>query len=290
MKAKSDRNTAVLLAHCPDQQGIIASVSDFLHKNNGNVLTLDQHVDREHNHFFMRVEWELDGFLIPKEKIDDFFSTLIAERYKMEWKLHFSDQPVRMAIFVSKMSHCLYDILQRWASKEWETEQPIIVSNHKNLEYIAKRFEIPFYHFPITKENKVEQEEKMLELLAEQNIDLIILARYMQIVTDTLISTYRNRIINIHHSFLPAFIGARPYHKAYERGVKVIGATSHFVTEELDAGPIIEQDVVKISHRESVKDLIRKGKDVEKLVLSRAIWLMLNHRILAFQNRTVIFD
>ncbi|MEM9991235.1 MAG: formyltetrahydrofolate deformylase [Bacteroidota bacterium] len=290
MKASTDKKTAILLAHCPDQRGIIATVTDFLHSNKGNILKLDQHVDQEHNHFFMRVEWELEGFLIPTEKIQEFFTTLIAERYQMRWQLHFSDKPKRMAIFVSKMSHCLYDILQRWASKEWEIEKPIIVSNHQNLLHIAERFDIPFYYFPITKENKLEQEQKMLHLLAEQQIDLIILARYMQIVTDTLINTFRNQIINIHHSFLPAFVGARPYHKAHERGVKVIGATSHFVTEELDAGPIIEQDVVKISHRETIKDLIRKGKDVEKLVLSRAIWLMLNHRILVYQNRTVIFD
>lgn len=290
MKTTAPKRTAILLAHCPDQQGIIANVTDFLHSNKGNIISLEQHVDGERNHFFMRVEWELDGFLIPKEKVEEFFKTLIADRYQMQWELHFSDQPARMAIFVSKMSHCLYDILQRWASKEWGTEKPIIISNHTNLEYIAKRFDVPFYHFPITKENKVEQEQKMLKLLDEQGIDLIVLARYMQIITDTLISTYNNRIINIHHSFLPAFIGAKPYHQAYQRGVKVIGATSHFVTAELDAGPIIEQDVVKISHRQSIKDLIRKGKDVEKLVLSRAIWLMLNHRILAYQNRTVVFE
>ncbi len=283
-------NTAILLAHCPDQAGIIAVVTDFLHRNHGNILSLEQHVDQEINQFFMRVAWDLEGFLIPKEKIDDYFQTLVAERFQMKWELHFSDRKARVAVFVSKVSHCLYDILQRWVSNEWKVELPLIISNHSTLQHIAERFDIPFYHFPINKSNKVEQEQKILELLRENHIDLVILARYMQIVSPLLIAPFRENMINIHHSFLPAFVGARPYHQAYQRGVKVIGATSHFVTENLDAGPIIEQDVAKITHRESIEDLIRKGKDVEKTVLSRAIWLKINHRMLVYKNRTIIFE
>lgn len=282
--------TAILLVHCPDQPGIVATVSDFLYRNNGNVLSLDQHVDQEINHFFMRVEWELEGFSIPQTKIDDYFATLIGERLNMQWNLYFTEQTPRMAVFVSKVSHCLYDLLQRWASNEWRVELPIIISNHEQLRPLVERFDIPFHHFKINKENKIAQEQKMLQLLEEAEVDFIVLARYMQIVTPKLIAAYENNIINIHHSFLPAFVGARPYHQAYQRGVKIIGATSHIVTEALDAGPIIEQDVVKITHRETIKDLVRKGKDVEKRVLSKAIWLKINHRILPYKNRTIIFD
>lgn len=287
---KSNTNTAILLAHCPDQAGIIAVVTDFLHNNQGNILSLEQHVDQEINQFFMRVEWDLNGFLIPKEKIDDYFQTLVAERFKMTWKVHFSSQTIRMAVFVSKVSHCLYDILQRWVSNEWKIELPLIISNHKSLQHIAERFDIPFHHFPINKSNKAAQEEQILKLLKAQSINLVILARYMQIISPKMIEPFQGNMINIHHSFLPAFVGAKPYHQAYQRGVKVIGATSHFVTEKLDAGPIIEQDVVKITHRESIQDLVRKGKDVEKTVLSKAIWLKINHRVLVYKNRTVVFE
>ena len=283
-------NTAILLMHCPDQTGLVAAVTDFLYKNNGNIISLDQYVDRQAMRFFMRVEWELEGFAIPEEKIDDYFGTLIGQKFGMEWQLHFSAQRPRMAIFVSKMSHCLYDILQRCVSGEWPVDIPMIISNHENLSYIAERFEIPFEVFPITKDNKEEQEQKQIELLRSLDVDFVVLARYMQILSDDFVSAFPNRIINIHHSFLPAFKGAKPYHSAYNRGVKVIGATSHYVTADLDEGPIIEQDVRRISHKDSVKDLIRIGKDLEKVVLARAIWLEIQHKILPFKNKTVVFD
>ncbi len=283
-------NTAILLMHCPDQTGLVAAVTDFLYKNNGNIISLDQYVDRGAMRFFMRVEWELEGFAIPEEKIDDYFGTLIGQKFQMEWQLHFSGHRPRMAIFVSKMSHCLYDILQRCNSGEWPVDIPVIISNHENLQYIAERFEIPFEVFPIAKENKAEQEKKQTELLHSLDVDFIVLARYMQILSDDFVTGFPNRIINIHHSFLPAFKGARPYHSAYNRGVKVIGATSHYVTADLDEGPIIEQDVRRISHKDSVKDLIRIGKDLEKVVLARAVWLEIQHKILPFRNKTVVFD
>jgi formyltetrahydrofolate deformylase len=282
--------TAILLMHCPDQKGLVAEVTDFLQRNNGNIISLDQHVDRSADRFFMRVEWELNDFRIPADKIDEYFGTLIGEKYQMEWQVHRSDRKPRMAIFVSKMSHCLYDILQRCVSGEWEVEVPVIVSNHENLRYIAERFDIPFEVFPITKANKQEQEAREIELMRELDIDFIVLARYMQILSDDFVSNFPHQVINIHHSFLPAFKGAKPYHSAFNRGVKVIGATSHYVTADLDEGPIIEQDVRRISHRDSVKDLIRIGKDLEKVVLARAIWLEIQHKILPYQNKTIVFD
>ena len=279
-----------MLIHCPDQTGLVAAVTDFLFKNNGNVISLDQYVDRQAMRFFMRVEWELKGFAIPEEKIDDYFGTLVGQKFQMEWQLHFSSQRPRMALFVSKMSHCLYDILQRCVSGEWPVDIPMIISNHDNLRYIAERFEIPFRVFSITRETKAEREKEQIELLNALDVDFIVLARYMQILSDDFVSAFPNRIINIHHSFLPAFKGAKPYHSAYNRGVKVIGATSHYVTADLDEGPIIEQDVRRISHKDSVKDLIRTGKDLEKVVLARAIWLEIQHKILPFKNKTVVFD
>ena len=283
-------NTAILLIHCPDQTGLVAAVTDFLFKNNGNVISLDQYVDRQAMRFFMRVEWELQGFSIPEEKFYDYFGTLVGQKFQMEWQLHFSSQRPRMALFVSKMSHCLYDILQRCVSGEWPVDIPMIISNHDNLRYIAERFEIPFRVFSITRETKAEREKEQIELLNALDVDFIVLARYMQILSDDFVSAFPNRIINIHHSFLPAFKGAKPYHSAYNRGVKVIGATSHYVTADLDEGPIIEQDVRRISHKDSVKDLIRTGKDLEKVVLARAIWLEIQHKILPFKNKTVVFD
>ncbi len=286
----SKRNTAILLTHCPDQQGIVAAVSDFLYKNNGNVLNLDQHVDQNMQHFFMRVEWELDGFSIPESKIDEFFGTLIGNKFNMQWQLHFSEKKPRMAIFVTKMSHCLYDILQRYMSGEWAVEIPVIIGNHESLKYIADRFDIPFRHFEINANNKAEQEAAQIALLHELEVDFMVLARYMQILSGDFVKTFPNRIINIHHSFLPAFKGARPYHSAYERGVKIIGATGHYVTADLDEGPIIAQDVTHVSHRDSIEDMIRKGKDLEKVVLSEAIWLELQHKVLPYGNKTIIFD
>lgn len=282
-------HTAILLIHCPDQMGLVAAVTDFLHKNNGNVISLDQHVERDIQHFFMRVEWELDGFSIPQEKIDEFFGTLVGRKYQMHWQLHLTNRKPRMAIFVSKMSHCLYDILQRYVSGEWAIEIPCIVSNHDNLHYIAERFDIPFHVFPITKANKAEQEAAELKLLLEKEVDFVVLARYMQILSDEFVSALPNRIINIHHSFLPAFKGARPYHSAFNRGVKIIGATSHYVTADLDEGPIIAQDVAHVSHKDSIEDLIRKGKNLEKVVLAEAIWHEMQHKILPYRNKTIIF-
>ncbi len=281
---------AILLIHCPDQPGLVATVTEFVHKNRGNILELDQHVDTLHNHFFMRIEWELKGFLIPPGKIADYFDTLIGKAFDMHYQLHFTERRPRMALFVSKASHCLYDILQRHGTGEFDCEIPAIISNHEQLRYIADRFEIPFHYIPVTRDTKTEREAETRELLTELSVDFIVLARYMQILSDDFCSAYPNRIINIHHSFLPAFKGARPYHSAFERGVKLIGATSHYVTADLDEGPIIAQAVEPVSHRHGIDDLKRIGRDVEKRVLSRAIYLQLNRLILPFGNRTVIFE
>ncbi|MDL2208889.1 formyltetrahydrofolate deformylase [Parabacteroides sp. OttesenSCG-928-O15] len=282
--------TAKLLLYCPDKPGIVAEVTDFITVNKGNIVYLDQHVDHAENMFFMRIEWELKDFLIPREKIEEYFGTLYAQKYQMLFRLYFSDVKPRMALFVSKMSHCLYDILARYTAGEWHVEIPLIISNHPDMQPVAERFGIPFHLFPITKENKEEQEKKEMALLKKHKITFIVLARYMQIISEEMIKTYPDKIINIHHSFLPAFIGAKPYHAAYERGVKIIGATSHYVTSELDAGPIIEQDVVRITHRDSVTDLVNKGKDLEKIVLSRAVQKHIERKILAYKNKTVIFS
>lgn len=282
--------TAILLLHCPDKQGILAEVTNFITINQGNIIYLDQYVDHVENIFFMRLEWELENFTIPKEKIEDYFKTLYAQKYDMDFKLYFSDQKPTMAIFVSKMSHCLYDMLARYTAGEWKVDIPLIISNHQDLKHIAERFEIPFYVFPINKENKEEQEKKELELLKKNNITFIVLARYMQVISEQMIQMYPNKIINIHHSFLPAFMGARPYHAAFLRGVKIIGATSHYVTTELDAGPIIEQDVVRITHKDTPDDLVNKGKDLEKIVLSRAVAKHIERKILTYKNKTVIFS
>ncbi len=281
--------SAILLIHCPDNKGIVATVSEFIFKNNGNITYLDQHVDIHLKVFFMRIEWELEEFIIPHDKIEEYFETLIAKKYAMKWQLYFSRDLPRMAIFVSKMSHCLYDILSRWKSKEFEVTIPLIISNHEDLAPVAQQFGIDFYHFDVNIHNKQESECAQLQLLDQHDIEFIVLAMYMQIFSDEFISNYTNRIINIHHSFLPAFPGAKPYHSAFERGVKVIGATSHYVTAELDAGPIIAQDIIRVSHADSIDDLVRKGRDLEKVILSRSIWHHLQRQVLVFQNRTVVF-
>ena len=282
--------TAKLLLHCPDKPGILAEVTDFITVNKGNIIYLDQYVDHVENIFFMRIEWELQEFLVPQEKIEDYFETLYAQKYGMNFRLYFSDVKPRMAIFVSKMSHCLFDMLARYTAGEWNVEIPLIISNHPDLQHVAERFGIPFYLFPITKETKEEQEQKEMELLKKYKVDFIVLARYMQVISENMINAYPNKIINIHHSFLPAFVGAKPYHAAFERGVKIIGATSHYVTTELDAGPIIEQDVVRITHKDAVEDLVNKGKDLEKIVLSRAVQKHIERKVLTYQNRTVVFQ
>lgn len=282
--------TAKLLLHCPDQPGILAEVTDFITVNKGNIIYLDQYVDHVENIFFMRIEWELESFLVTQEKIEDYFETLYAQKYGMSFRLYFSDVKPRMAIFVSKMSHCLFDLLARYTAGEWNVEIPLIISNHPDLQHVAERFGIPFHLFPITKETKEEQEKKEMELLVKHKVNFIVLARYMQVISGKMIDAYPNRIINIHHSFLPAFVGAKPYHAAFERGVKIIGATSHYVTTELDAGPIIEQDVVRITHKDTVQDLVNKGKDLEKIVLSRAVQKHIERKVLAYKNKTVIFN
>ena len=282
--------TATLLLHCPDKPGIIADITNFITENRGNITHLAQFVDHVENVFFMRLEWETNNFLIPDNKISDFFGTMYAQRYNMHFKIYFSNELPRMAIFVSKMSHCLFDLLGRYSAGEWNVNIPLIVSNHPDMEHVAKMFNIPYYIFPITKENKAEQQAAMLKLLEEQQIDFIVLARYMQIIGDDMIARFPNNIINIHHSFLPAFVGAKPYQAAFDRGVKIIGATSHYVTAELDAGPIICQDVVRISHKDMPGDLQNKGKDLEKIVLSHAVQKHIEHKVLVYKNKTVVFS
>ena len=284
------KNNAILLIYCPDKQGILAAVTEFLNENTGNIVYLDQHIDYEEGLFYMRVEWELENFVIPREKISDYFETLIANKFSMKFWLHFSDKKPRMAVFVSKMSHCLFDILARFVAGDWDTEIPVIISNHETLRPVAQSFGIDFEVFDINSANKAEQEQKEIELLEKYNIDFIVLARYMQVISDKFVSQYPNRVINIHHSFLPAFAGAKPYHAAHKRGVKIIGATSHYVTAELDAGPIIVQDVVRISHIDTVESLVRKGRDLEKIVLSEAVYKHLQRKILVYNNRTVVFN
>jgi len=286
MKTKT---SAILLISCPDQQGIVCSVTHFLLQNRGNIIRLEQHSDTEEKLFFMRVEWELDGFALSREKIDSQFKP-IAQQHKMKYALHFSDHRYRMAIFVSKFSHCIHDLLARWKEGEYNIDIPLIISNHPHLKEMAARYEINYVQVEIDKKNKEKQEAKMIKLLNEHKIDLIVLARYMQILSDHFCACFPNQIINIHHSFLPAFIGAKPYHSAYQRGVKIIGATSHYVTPDLDEGPIIEQEVMRVSHKDSVDDLIRKGRDLEKLVLSRAVWAHLQNKVLVYKNRTLVFN
>ena len=281
--------TAILLISCPDRKGILAEVTGFIAENNGNIVHADQHIDFQKSIFFIRIEWELDGFRLPKSEIENAFRP-IAEKFRMNYQLHFSSEVQNVAIFVSRYDHCLYDLLYRFKAGELPGNLKLVISNHTDLKPVVEMFGVPFYHFPKTKENKLSVEEKEIELLKREEIDLIVLARYMQILSDKFVDRFRNRIINIHHSFLPAFVGAKPYHRAYERGVKIIGATSHYVTEELDQGPIIEQDVVRVSHRDSVEDMIRKGRDLEKVVLSRAVKWHLENKILVYNNKTVIFE
>lgn len=287
---KNLSETAILRIHCPDQRGIVARVTDFIHRNNGNIVALDQHTDRDEGRFFMRVEWELQNFELERDQIQPAFEFAIATPCKMTWKLHFSDYTPRMGLFVSKMSHCLYDILARYQSGEMKVEIPLVISNHNDLEEVVSKFGIKFVHIPITAATKQEQEQKELEILKEHKIDFIVLARYMQILSQSFVDHFPERVINIHHSFLPAFVGAKPYHAAHARGVKIIGATSHYVTTDLDAGPIIDQDVARISHHDNVEKLIQKGRDVEKIVLSRAVMAHVDRKTLVYKNKTVVFQ
>lgn len=278
-----------ILIHCPDQSGIIRSVTTFIHQQDGNVVYLDQHVDKQAGVFFMRIQSEFDSE-IDIESFKRQFETELATKFNMEWDIHTDEYKPKMALFVSKYNHCLYDLLSRYNSGELRVDIPFILSNHKDLEYVAEQFNIPFFHVPVTKETKSQAEAEQLSLLKEHRVDFIVLARYMQIVSQKLIDVYPQKIINIHHSFLPAFVGAKPYHAAFERGVKIIGATSHYVTADLDAGPIIEQDVTTVSHTHSVQDFIAKGRDLERFVLSRAVQLHVARKTMVYNNKTVIFS
>ncbi len=280
-------NTAVLLIDCPDRKGLVAAVSNLLYHHGANITHADQHQDHEAGLFFMRVEWMLEGFDL--EAFRAAFVRLAVE-LAMNWRLETSARCPRMAIFVSQYLHCLVDLLHRHQMGELPCTIPVIVSNHREGEALANFYGIAFRHVPVQKESKVAAEAEQLRILAEEGIDLVVLARYMQILSADFVNRYPSRIINVHHSFLPAFIGARPYHAAFERGVKLIGASSHYVTAALDDGPIIEQDVARISHRDQVEDLIQKGRDLERVVLSRAVKWHLEHRILRYGNKTVIFD
>ena len=284
------KHSAILLIHCPDKPGIVVSITNFIHNNGGNILFLDQHVDGERGIFFMRIEWDLGNFAIERNKIFEYFDTLVGSRYRMNAQLHFSDTKPRMAVFGSKLPHCFFDLLARYECGELDVEIPIVISNHPDMQNAAERLGIEYHCIPVTKDNKKEQEAKQKELLKQHDIELIVLARYMQVLSDEFVKDYSQKIINIHHSFLPAFPGGRPYHSAYERGVKIIGATSHYVTAELDAGPIIEQDVVHVSHKDSVEDMVRIGRDLEKIVLARAVRHHVHHDLLVYENRTVVFE
>ena len=283
-------NRLVLLMHCPDQKGIIASVTEFIHQRNGNIIYIDQYVDRSQDAFFMRMVVEDSNKTIDFKTFKNDFVLELGAAFQLKCDFYQEERLPKMAIFVSKYDHCLYDILSQQRSGKLNCEIPFIISNHKDLEGIAKQFEIPFFHIPVSKENKKEAEEKQLEILKQYQVDFIVLARYMQIVSSKLIDLYPSKIINIHHSFLPAFPGAKPYHSAFNRGVKIIGATSHYVTEELDAGPIIEQDIVRVSHEHDVKDLINKGQDLERMVLLRGLKLHCDRKIMVYNNKTVVFN
>lgn len=283
------RDTAILLIDCPDRKGLVAAIAEFLYRHNANILHADQHQDAEQNSFLMRVEWELGGFDLSVEQFRAEFVP-IAERFQMRWRLELSAERPKVAVFVSKYDHCLVDLLYRQQSGELACDIPLIISNHPDAQRLAEFYRIPFHIIPVTAPNKNEAEARQLALLKQHYVDLIVLARYMQVLSPAFVDTYPGRIINVHHSFLPAFSGARPYHRAFERGVKLIGATSHYVTSELDEGPIIEQDVMRVSHRDQLDDLIQKGRDLEKVVLSRAVRWHIEHRILVYAKKTVIFD
>jgi formyltetrahydrofolate deformylase len=283
------KNTAVLLITCPDRKGIVAAVAEFLYRHDANILHADQHQDGERTLFLMRVEWDISGFALDLAEFPRRFAPL-ADRFEMRWRLERSDHPLRIALFVSKHDHCLMDLLYRHHTGELPCEIPLIVSNHPDAEKWAAFYRVPFHVIPVLAGGKAEAERRQLDLLSTERIDLVVLARYMQVLSPEFVRAFPHRVINVHHSFLPAFVGAKPYHRAFERGVKLIGATSHYVTDELDEGPIIEQDVVRISHRDGLEDLLEKGRDVEKVVLSRAVRWHIDHRVLVYDRKTVVFD
>lgn len=280
---------AVLLISCADAPGIVRALASFVADHGGNILDSDQHLDRATSVFFTRLAFSLEGFRVPREELEERVRELLADR-SPHLQVRFSDQVKRGAILVSKTNHCLYDLLLRQQSGELRCEFPLVLSNHDRMRAVAEHFGVPYHHLPVSRETKQAQEAQILELLARERIDFVVLARYMQILSPELVDRYRARIINIHHSFLPAFSGARPYHQAHERGVKVIGATGHYVTADLDEGPIIAQDVVHVSHRDSVRDLVHKGRDLEKVVLARAVRVHVEDRVLVYANKTVVFE
>ena len=290
------KNTATLLITCPDTKGIVAAIADFLYQHNANILHADQHLDSENNLFLMRVEWDASNFNLDEinfnltEAAFEQAFEPIANKFKMHWQLKLSQHKTRVAIMVSQYDHCLADLLHRHKSGELACDIPLIISNHRDTEALVKFYGIDFHYIEVNKDNKSMAEAAQFKLFADYNIDLIVLARYMQILSSGFVTRFPQQIINIHHSFLPAFIGARPYHRAFERGVKLIGATSHYVTEVLDEGPIIEQGIDRISHRDQVEDLIQKGRDLERVVLSKAVRWHIENRILLYANKTVIFD
>jgi formyltetrahydrofolate deformylase len=285
----TSNETAVLLIYCQDQKGLVASVSDFVFRHSGNITHAEQHIDAQQNIFFHRVEWEMNGFLLERDAIAPAFKP-IADRFQMHYQVRFSSERARVAIFVSRHDHCLLELLYRHRTGELPCEIVAVVSNHPDHQPKVAPLGIPYHLFPITPENKREQEQKELELLRALKVELIVLARYMQVLTPAFVHCYRNRIINIHHSFLPAFAGKKPYFQAHERGVKLIGATSHYVTEELDSGPIIAQDVCRITHRDSIEEIMLKGRELERQVLGRSVRLHLLHRLLPYGRKTVVFD
>ena len=279
----------ILLINCPDQKGIIATVTNFILSKQGNTVYIEQHIDREQGEFFMRLECEFKGGE-QIQKFKELFQDQVAVNYKMHWELYDAEEKPKLALFISKYDHCLYDILSRHASGELYVDIPIIISNHEDLKFIADNFKVPFQYVQVTKSTKMEAEAEQLDILKKNNVDFIVLARYMQILSSDFVDHYVHKIINIHHSFLPAFPGAKPYHSAYERGVKIIGATSHYVTSDLDEGPIIDQEVVRVSHIHNVQDFILKGRDLEKIVLSRAIKHHVERKVWVYNNKTVIFS
>ena len=283
------KRSAILRVQCPDQKGLDATLAEFIYRANGNILHFEQHQVAEIGLYLARIEWDLTGFQIEMQDFARHFAP-IADRLNMKWQIALSSDPLRVAVFVSKYDHCLVDLLYRWHTGELACEIPLIISNHPDAKRQADFYGVPFHAIEVTKENKADAERRQRELLEQHQVDLVVLARYMQIVSTEFIAKYPQRIINIHHSFLPAFVGAQPYHQAFERGVKLLGATAHYVTEALDDGPIIEQDVIRISHRDSLQDLVQKGRDLEKIVLSRAVGWHLEHRVLWYANKTVVFD
>ena len=282
---------AVLLTHSPDRPGLLRAIIDFISRHGGNIYEMQHCMDKDEMVTFVRVKWSMEKFSIPKEEFSERFQEEVASEFDIKFDIFFTGKVLRMAVFVSKLPHCLSDIIYRLRVREWNNvEVPLIISNHLNLKPVADRYGMDFFVFNDVENNKEEVETSQLELLKDYKVDFIVLARYMQILSENFVSHYRNRIINIHHSFLPAFPGARPYHNAYKRGVKIVGATSHYVTEDLDSGPIIEQDVIRVNYNDSIDDLVRKGEDLEKQVLSKAIWSHINREILIYKNRTVMFN